>query len=113
VPSQRDSVIVWVAYRIQTILARALPATQRGALRPAHARRHWHLPADDRYFSIGVAMNKSLTLLMGNYSHRMCIPELIRLVTAGVVKPSRILTDYEALRSAIGAYRAFDQRKPG
>jgi hypothetical protein len=40
-------------------------------------------------------------------------PELIRLVTAGVVKPSRILTDYEALTSAIDSYRAFDQGKPG
>jgi threonine dehydrogenase-like Zn-dependent dehydrogenase len=64
-------------------------------------------------FPLGKAMNKNLTLRMGNCNHRRYIPELIELVAAGMVDPTRILTHQEPLRSAIEAFEAFDQRAAG
>ncbi|HEY3307222.1 MAG TPA: zinc-dependent alcohol dehydrogenase [Desulfuromonadaceae bacterium] len=65
------------------------------------------------YFPIGLAMNKNLTLKMGNCNHRKYIPFLIDLVRSGTVDPVKILTKREPLTSAVDAYRAFDLRKSG
>ena len=46
-------------------------------------------------FPIGQAMNKKLTLKMGNCNHRKYIPKLLDLVTAGVVDPVKVLTQME------------------
>jgi threonine dehydrogenase-like Zn-dependent dehydrogenase len=62
---------------------------------------------------IRLAMNKNLTLKMGNCNHRSYIPELVRLVSGGVVDPLRVLTGLEPLTSAIDAYKKFDLRKAG
>ena len=64
-------------------------------------------------FPIGTAMNKNLTLKMGNCNHRKYIPHLIDLVRTGVVDPTQILTETEPLTSAIEAYREFDLRHRG
>ena len=64
-------------------------------------------------FPIGMAMNKNLTLKMGNCNHRKYIPMLIDLVRSGTVDPVKILTKREPLSSAIDAYRAFDLRQSG
>ena len=64
-------------------------------------------------FPIGQAMNKNLTLKMGNCNHRKYIPKLLDLVTAGVVDPVKVLTQMEPMRDALAAYRAFDERQPG
>jgi threonine dehydrogenase-like Zn-dependent dehydrogenase len=64
-------------------------------------------------FPIGMAMNKNLTLKMGNCNHRKYIPRLIELVQGKAVDPSKILTQRAPLTSAIEAYQAFDLRKPG
>lgn len=64
-------------------------------------------------FPIGMAMNKNLTLRMGNCNHRKYVPKLVGIVQAGVIDPARILTKTEALTGAIDAYRAFDKRAPG
>ncbi|BBA34775.1 alcohol dehydrogenase GroES domain-containing protein [Methylocaldum marinum] len=70
-------------------------------------------PPSDRFFPIGMAMNKNLTLKMGNCNHRQYIPMLIDLVRSGVIDPTEILTQTEPLTSVIEAYRAFDEHRPG
>ena len=64
-------------------------------------------------FPIGAAMNKNLTLRMGNCNHRRYIPHLLDLVAAGTIDPVKILTVVEPIQDAIAAYEAFDDRKPG
>lgn len=70
-------------------------------------------PPTAKTFPIGMAMNKNLTLRMGNCNHRKYVPMLVDLVRTGKVDPVAILTQREPLRSAIEAYEAFDRRKPG
>jgi threonine dehydrogenase-like Zn-dependent dehydrogenase len=64
-------------------------------------------------FPIGAAMNKNLTLQMGNCNHRKYIPELIEMIRIGAIDPTKILTRAEPLDSVIDAYKAFDERQPG
>jgi threonine dehydrogenase-like Zn-dependent dehydrogenase len=64
-------------------------------------------------FPLGMAMNRNLTVNMGNCNHRKYVPMLLELVQNGTVHPSKILTQAEPLDSAIEAYRAFDERQPG
>jgi threonine dehydrogenase-like Zn-dependent dehydrogenase len=70
-------------------------------------------PQPMKFFPIGEAMNKNLTLQMGNCNHRRYIPELIHYVRTGAVDPTRVLTQREPISSAIDAYKAFDTRQPG
>jgi threonine dehydrogenase-like Zn-dependent dehydrogenase len=70
-------------------------------------------PATAEAFPIGIAMNKNLTINMGNCNHRRYIPDLLDLVQRGTVKPEEILTKQEPLLSAIDAYRSFDKREEG
>lgn len=64
-------------------------------------------------FPIGMAMNKNLTVKMGNCPHRRYIPELIELTASGRIDPAEILTHSVALDNAVDAFKAFDQRKMG
>lgn len=64
-------------------------------------------------FPIGAAMNKNLTIRMGNCNHRKYIPLLVGLTAAGAVDPAQVLTEQEPMSSALDAYKAFDERKPG
>lgn len=68
---------------------------------------------ESKSFPIGKAMNKNLTLTMGNCNHRRYLPELVSLVRNGTLRPSEVLTKVEPMRSVIDAYKAFDQRQPG
>jgi len=70
-------------------------------------------PEAMRFFPLGTAMGKNLTLKMGSCNHRRYIPHLLALVQSGVVDPTQILTQVEPLTDAIEAYKAFDQRQPG
>ncbi|HEX8437249.1 zinc-dependent alcohol dehydrogenase [Archangium sp.] len=70
-------------------------------------------PQQMRTFPIGQAMNKNLTMNMGNCPHRKYIPHLLELVRTGAVDPVELLTHVQPLTSAIEAYRSFDTRKPG
>jgi len=69
-------------------------------------------PQTARVFPIGMAMNRNLTLKMGNCDHRKYVPILIEKVVSGQVDPTRILTQLEPLTSAVEAYRSFDSRQP-
>jgi threonine dehydrogenase-like Zn-dependent dehydrogenase len=70
-------------------------------------------PAAMKTFRIGDAMEKNLTIRMGNCNHRKYIPELVRLVRQGSIEPRKVLTQVEPLMSAIDAYKVFDLRQPG
>jgi threonine dehydrogenase-like Zn-dependent dehydrogenase len=70
-------------------------------------------PPTDRVFPIGKAMNKNLTIKMGNCNHRRYYATLIDLVRSGSVDPVKILTKVEAMQGGIEAYEAFDHREPG
>ncbi|MEW5927513.1 MAG: zinc-dependent alcohol dehydrogenase [Gemmatimonadota bacterium] len=70
-------------------------------------------PETVEFFPIGKAMNKNLTLQMGNCNHRKYIPMLLDLVASGVVDPVKILTQREPLTDVIEAFEAFDTRQPG
>lgn len=68
---------------------------------------------DQRSFPIGEAMNKNLTLKMGNCHHRRYIPKLIELVLAGRIDPAAILTQVKPMNDVIDAFEAFNQRETG
>jgi threonine dehydrogenase-like Zn-dependent dehydrogenase len=70
-------------------------------------------PPSDKVFPIGKAMNKNLTIKMGNCNHRKYYNSMIELVVSGAVDPVKILTQLEPLQGAIEAYEAFDKREPG
>lgn len=70
-------------------------------------------PPNDQFFPIGAAMNKNLTVNMGNCNHRKYIPHLVELVRTGAFEPLEILTQQEPLTGAIEAFKTFDQRRPG
>jgi threonine dehydrogenase-like Zn-dependent dehydrogenase len=64
-------------------------------------------------FPIGKAMNKNLSIRMGNCNHRQYVPFLVDLVHRRKVDPTAILSHVEPISDAIDAYRAFDQRTAG
>ena len=70
-------------------------------------------PPTDRMVPIGRAMNKNVTLRMGNAKHRRYYKVLMQHVLAGRLDPRRILTQGEPDTYAIEAYKAFDERQPG
>lgn len=70
-------------------------------------------PQTHQFFPIGMAMNKNLTIQMGNCNHRKYIPTLVDMVESGQVDPEQILTQVEPMTSVIDAYKAFDTRQPG
>lgn len=70
-------------------------------------------PPNDMSFPIGQAMNRNLTIRMGNCNHRKYIPNLIKLVQSGTIDPTKIISQYESITSVLDAYKAFDTRQPG
>ncbi|SDJ49724.1 Threonine dehydrogenase [Lentzea albidocapillata subsp. violacea] len=70
-------------------------------------------PAGFDRFPIGEAMNKNLTLNMGNCNHRRYLPELLDLVVSGTVDPTAFITRHEDPVDAIEAYETFDRREDG
>jgi threonine dehydrogenase-like Zn-dependent dehydrogenase len=70
-------------------------------------------PPQMETFPIGAAMNKNLTIKMGNCNHRKYIPHLVELTRTGAVDPSVVLSELQGVTDAVEAYRAFDERRPG
>lgn len=70
-------------------------------------------PPTMRSFPIGMAMNKNLTIQMGNCNHRKYMPHLIQLVREGAIDPAEILSTIEPVSGAIEAYKHFDRRENG
>ena len=65
------------------------------------------------FFPINAAMNKNLTINMGNCNHRTYIPKLVTRVASGETGPAVVLGKIEPMRDAIEAYKQFDLRRPG
>ena len=70
-------------------------------------------PQAAHQFPVGAAVNKNLTVKMGNCHHRRYIPTLLASVANGTIQPEEILTQSGPLYAAIDAYKAFDTRQPG
>ena len=70
-------------------------------------------PQGDPFFPIGDAMQKNLSINMGNCNHRRYIPRLVELVEGGTIDPTRVTSHEEPMGDVIEAYRAFDLRRPG
>ncbi|MBV9103583.1 MAG: alcohol dehydrogenase catalytic domain-containing protein, partial [Candidatus Eremiobacteraeota bacterium] len=70
-------------------------------------------PLTHSAFPIGAAMNRNLTLRMGNCNHRKYLWKAVSWVKNGTLSPERILTELEPIAGAIEAYEAFDTRQPG
>jgi threonine dehydrogenase-like Zn-dependent dehydrogenase len=64
-------------------------------------------------FPLGEALNKNLTVKMGNCNHRRYVPELLDLVASGQLDPTGFITERLEVESAIDAYRSFDRREKG
>lgn len=70
-------------------------------------------PMEAQSFPLGVAMNRNLSINLGNCNHRSYVPKLVETVRVGVIDPAKILTKRETLTGAIEAYEQFDKRMPG
>ncbi|WP_100447907.1 zinc-dependent alcohol dehydrogenase [Glycomyces xiaoerkulensis] len=70
-------------------------------------------PPGFKSFPIGAAMNKNLTVKMGNCNHRRYLPGLLDLVLTGTVDPTAFITQHERPTDAIEAYETFDRRQDG
>ncbi|NAS20389.1 alcohol dehydrogenase catalytic domain-containing protein [Herbidospora sp. NEAU-GS84] len=64
-------------------------------------------------FPLGTAMNRNLTVKMGNCHHRRYAPGLLSRIAAGSADPTTILTQQETMPGVLEAYQAFDRREPG
>jgi threonine dehydrogenase-like Zn-dependent dehydrogenase len=65
------------------------------------------------FFPIGSAMNKNLTLKMGNCNHRKYIPELLSWIRDKRIDPLFYITDQVPFDQVINAYKKFDKRENG
>ena len=70
-------------------------------------------PQTDRFFPIGEAMQRNVSINMGNCNHRRYLPDLVRMVQSGQVEPTQVLSQQEPMLDAIEAYKVFDQRQSG
>ena len=70
-------------------------------------------PPEASSFPLGQAMNKNLSINMGNCNHRTYVPHLVELVRMGGIDPTEIISKTEPVSGAISAYEAFDKRAPG
>jgi threonine dehydrogenase-like Zn-dependent dehydrogenase len=70
-------------------------------------------PEKARLFPIGNAVEKNLTMQMGNCPHRRYVPKLLELVVSGAVDPTEVLTQEAPLTDALEAYENFDRREAG
>src|SRR5204863_8048141 len=71
-------------------------------------------PQTAQVFSIGAAMNKNITIQMGNCPHRKDVPRLVEMVHTQQIDPLAVIpARHEPLTDVLQAYKEFDQRKTG
>jgi len=70
-------------------------------------------PPTQAQFPIGKAFGKNITIRMGDCPHRRYLPQLVRMVADGEIKPSVLLSQQRPITSAIDAYSSFDQHADG
>ncbi len=62
-------------------------------------------------FPIGTAMNKNLTIKMGNCNHKAYIPTILELIQTWQFDPTLFISHRISLEDAIDAYKHFDKRE--
>lgn len=71
-------------------------------------------PQTAQFFNIGIAMNKNITVQMGNCPHRKYLPRLVEMVRTEQIDPLSVIpARQEPLTDVLHAYKEFDQRKAG
>ncbi len=70
-------------------------------------------PPTVQTWPMGAAMQKNLTIKMGNCPHRAIIPQLVDMVAGGVSDPAESLTQTRPVDDVLEAYRILDRREPG
>lgn len=70
-------------------------------------------PQTAKFFPIGLAMQKALTIRAANCSHAKYIPLCLKAIEETGFKPSAILSETRFLGDAISCYQHFDKREPG
>lgn len=70
-------------------------------------------PLTSQIFPIGKAMNKNISIMMGNCPHKKYIPLLLNLVQSGIIDPTKILSQVRSLEEVVEAYKHFDLREEG
>jgi len=70
-------------------------------------------PQPAKFFPVGFAMQKCLTIRMANCSHAKYIPLCLRAIEKTGFRPSEILSSKHFLGNAIECYKHFDKREPG
>lgn len=71
-------------------------------------------PQTAQFFNIGTAMNKNITIQMGNCPHRKYLSQLVDMVHTNQIDPLAIIpAREEPLMDVLQAYKEFDLRTPG
>jgi threonine dehydrogenase-like Zn-dependent dehydrogenase len=70
-------------------------------------------PQTAQTFPIGMAMNRNVTVRMGNCNHRKYIPRLLTMIASGAFDPTFVIEQQEPVTDAIRAYEEFDRRRAG
>ncbi|MGE0759605.1 MAG: zinc-dependent alcohol dehydrogenase [Pirellulaceae bacterium] len=71
-------------------------------------------PQTAQFFNIGAAMNKNITMQMGNCPHRKYLSHLVNMVHTGQIDPLAVIpARQEPLTDVLQAYKEFDKRKTG
>jgi threonine dehydrogenase-like Zn-dependent dehydrogenase len=70
-------------------------------------------PPQVKFFPVGLAMQKCLTIRMANCSHAKYIPLCLKAIKETGFRPSQVLSTKQFLGSAIDCYNHFDRREPG
>jgi threonine dehydrogenase-like Zn-dependent dehydrogenase len=70
-------------------------------------------PTKAQTFPIGLAMNRNVTVRMGNCNHRRYIPRLLGMIKNGSFDPTYVIEQQEPISDAIHAFEEFDRRRPG
>ena len=70
-------------------------------------------PQTAKFFPVGLAMQKCLSVRMANCSHAKYIPMCLKAIAETGFRPSQILSSKQFLGSAIDCYKHFDKREPG
>lgn len=66
-----------------------------------------------RFFPVGAAMDKNLTIKAGICNHRKFIDYLVSLVQAGQIDPTNVITHVLPLDAVVDGYKHFDKRDNG
>ena len=64
-------------------------------------------------FPIGLAMEKNVTIRMGNCNHKKYIPELVRQLLEHSIDPDLIITHHLPFEQIEGTYQEFNDRQHG